>query len=59
MTEAELQITLAYMRGFGPDRLDWTPEKHVAGLKEVFRAGAEAERKRATSSNTRQESDRG
>lgn len=46
MTEAELQVSLAYLRGFGTDKT-WTPERHLAGLKEVFRAGAEAERKRS------------
>ena len=50
MTEAEEQITLAYIRGFGGAekmRSGWTEEGHMAGLKEVFRAGAHAGRRQA------------
>lgn len=45
MTEAERQLTLAYLRGYGDITKPWSPELHMAGLKEVFKAGAAAARK--------------
>jgi hypothetical protein len=44
MTEAELQLSLIYTEAF-QNKMNWTPEDHVAGLKAVFAAGAAAKEK--------------
>lgn len=55
MTEAEVQITLAYVKGFERRqamRAGWSGEAHLSGLKEVFRAGADAGRRQALSESS-------
>lgn len=55
MNEAEQQITLAYLRGYGDITKPWSSELHLAGLKEVFRAGADAQRRKELVADTVQE----
>lgn len=47
-----MQITRAYLSAFGATlaeqvATEWSPERHLEGLKAVFRAGADAGRRQA------------
>lgn len=44
MTPAEAELSAVYLSAFA-DRMEWSAEEHVAGLRAVFAAGAAAQRK--------------
>jgi len=47
MNEAELRLSLIYTEAF-TSRAAWTAEDHLKGLKAVFQAGADAQKKKDT-----------
>lgn len=44
MNEADLQLSLVYMGAF-TDPSNWTIEQHLAGLRAVWKSGADAQKK--------------